>query len=317
MKLITVGCSFTEGQGLELQKLECYSHLLSTMLNLECYNFGLCGASNDYIFRKVFELIESDIITKEDVVIIQWTHYNRKELPLSFADKKWYYYPPNTHYPMSDKKLLDTKRGVQDEYYEINIDKELNKLKNAHTKLITNYTFNFLQDSYQQNTTKNYINSLYAYMEYMGYNHLHFFGWKNCIIDGVSENKPLFLKENFGEFTNTLGNEHPDKTGHEEWAKFLNEKILEFKLINPFEKELNSYAEKLHKLKVEIEEEIPLLFKNRMEKLKIEFENEIDDTHAKIKIEKENELHAELEKIKLKKEIDLQRELNKLTKTFI
>jgi hypothetical protein len=317
MKLITVGCSFTEGQGLEFQSFECYTTKLAEQLNLKYYNFGLCGASNDYIFRKVFELIETNVITKEDIIVIQWTHYNRKELPIVYQDRKWYYYPPNGHIPTRDKMIYSEYLGVQHEYYHIDTQSEMYKLRDKNMKLLDLYTFNFLQDEYQQTTTKNYINSLYTYLEHMGYNHLHFFGWKNCIIDGVSENKPLFLKENFGEFTNTIGNEHPNKIGHEEWAKFLNEKIVEFKFINPFERELNTYAKKLHKLKVEIEKEIPLLFKKRMEELKIEFEKEIDDTHAKIKIEKENQLQTELEKIKLKKEIDLQSELNKIKKTLI
>jgi hypothetical protein len=317
MKLITVGCSFTEGQGLEFQSFECYTTKLAEQLNLKYYNFGLCGASNDYIFRKVFELIETNVITKEDIIVIQWTHYNRKELPIVYQDRKWYYYPPNGHIPTRDKMIYSEYLGVQHEYYHIDTQSEMYKLRDKNMKLLDLYTFNFLQDEYQQTTTKNYINSLYTYLEHMGYNHLHFFGWKNCIIDGVSENKPLFLKENFGEFANITGNEHPNKIGHEEWAKFLNEKIVEFKFINPFERELNTYAKKLHKLKVEIEKEIPLLFKKRMEELKIEFEKEIDDTHAKIKIEKENQLQTELEKIKLKKEIDLQSELNKIKKTLI
>jgi hypothetical protein len=312
MKLITVGCSFTEGQELKFQDFECYTNKLAEQLNLEYYNFGSSGASNDYIFRKVFELIETNIITKEDIIIIQWTNYNRKELPIVYEDKKWYYYPPNGHVPMWDKKLFNDITRVQNEYYGIDLQPKMYELKDKNMELLDLYTFNFLHDEYQKNTTKNYINSLYTYLEHFGYNHLHFFGWGDCVIDGIDKNKSTFLKENFGNFTNTGKNRHPNKTAHNKWAKFLNDKILEFKFINPIERDLNTYVKKMHKLKIEIEEEIPILLKNHMEKLKIEFEKEIDDNHTKIILKKERQLQEEIDKIILKKERQLQEEIDEI-----
>ena len=97
-----------------------------------------------------------------------------------------------------------------------------------NSKLLDEYTFNFLHDEYQITTTKNYINSLYTYLEHFGYKHLHFFGWKNCIIDEVYENKLNFLKENFGEVANIVGKDHPNKEGHLKWAEHLHQKIKEF-----------------------------------------------------------------------------------------
>jgi hypothetical protein len=231
MKLFTVGCSFTEGQDLQNHTKECYTHELSKKLNLEYYNFGLCGASNDYIFRKVFELVESDIITKEDILIMQWTHYNRKELPIIYEDKKWYHYPPNGHVPMWDKKMLNKILGVQNEYYGIDLQEKMYELRDKNMKLLDSYTFNFLHDEYQKNTTKNYINSLYTYLEHFGYKHLHFFGWNQCILDGIIENKSFFLKESFGEFTNTIKSNHPNKEGHLNWSEHLYQKIKEINYI--------------------------------------------------------------------------------------
>ena len=40
-----------------------------------------------------------------------------------------------------------------------------------------------------------------------------------------------FLKESFGAFTNTIGNEHPDYKGHIDWANHLYEKLIEFNYI--------------------------------------------------------------------------------------
>jgi hypothetical protein len=179
---------------------------------------------------------------------------------------------------------------------------ELSKNK----KNLEDYSLKFLDEDYQLNTTINYINALYTYLEYFGYKHLHLFGWDKCIIESVFDNKPNFIKESFGGYTKTTNNHHPDKKGHDDWAKFLNEKIVEFKFINPFENELNNYQKNLYKLKLEIEEEVPLLFKNRIERLKIEFEKEINKTNERIKFEKERELEKEIEKIRIEKEFQME-----------
>jgi len=227
MKLFTIGCSFTEGQGLKNHKIECYSHQLSEKLNLKYYNFGSSGASNDYIFRKIFELIENNTISKEDIIVIQWTHYNRKELPVIYKKRNWYHYAPNTYFPMWDKQISNDYLNVQPEYMGIELQSEMHELKDKNSKLLDTYSFNFLHNEYQKTTTKNYIKALYTYLEHFRYKHLHFFGWGDCVIDGIIENKSLLLKENFGEFTNTIGNEHPNKEGHLKWAEHLHQKLKE------------------------------------------------------------------------------------------
>ena len=147
-------------------------------------------------------------------------------------------------------------------------------------------------------------------MEHFGYKHIHFFGWDNCIIKSIFDEKENFIKDTFGGFTNTTGSNHPDKDAHKIWADFLNEKIIDFKFINPLENQLNTYQKNLYKLKVEIEEEIPNLFKNRMERLKIEFEKEIDNSNKKLRKEKEKEMNERLQKIKLKKEKEIDDKIN-------
>jgi hypothetical protein len=321
MKLFTIGCSFTEGQDLKYQVKECYTTKLANKLNLKCFNFGSCGASNDYIFRKVFKLINSNTISKDDILIIQWTNYIRKELPIIYKNKNWYYYPPNTKLPMCEKMLFDSINSVKDEHDHNDMKNDLYYLGDKNNDLLDVYSLNFLQEEYQLNTTINYINSLYTYLEYYGFKHIHFFGWDKCIIDSVFDKKVNFMQETFGGYTKTKGNEHPNKKGHEIWAEFLNKKIIEFKFVNEFENQINDYQKNLAKLKVEIEEEIPILFKNRMERLKIEFENEINNSNKKLRKEKEKELEEEINKIRIKKElemenslIDKQNELDKIEK---
>jgi hypothetical protein len=238
MKLYSVGCSFTEGQGLENYQIENYTKLLSEKHKINCHNFGNCGASNDYIFRKVFDILNEEF-NKEDVLIIQWTNYIRMELPRTYDSREWYFTIPNTLHPSSDKVLKDvsfngiTSKYVMNQNIEYKKTDEMRKkLLELHDNDFKKFIGYFLNTKYQINKTKNYIKALYAYLELNGYKHLHFFGWDNCIIpDNEILNYPNFLKETFGGYTNTIGNDHPNKEGHEIWANLLSNKLEEFKYI--------------------------------------------------------------------------------------
>ena len=311
MKLFTIGCSFTEGQGLKKQAIECYSNCLADTLKLKPFNFGAAGMSNDYIFRKVFELLNSKVITKNDIILIQWTHFLRKELPFVNKNKKWFHTIPNSLHAYTDKVIVD--RGgsisVQNEFIYENTEAERKLIESKNKKNLEDYSLKFLDEDYQLNTTINYINSLYTYLEYFGYKHLHFFGWDKCIIESVFDDKSNFIKESFGGYTNTTNNHHHDKRGHKDLTEFLNENIIEFKFVNEFENQINNYQKNLYKLKVEIEEEIPNLFKERMEKIKIELEKEMVNTNKIIKKEKEKELEEEINKIRIQKELQMENSL--------
>ena len=231
MKLFVIGCSFTEGQGLKNQSAEAYATKLGKKLKLEYFNYGAIGMSNDYIFRKIFELINSNVITKEDILIIQWTHYMRKELPIIHNGRKWYHTIPNSMHAYEDMIMhdLDGHKFAKGEHLNQNLGDDRIEIESKNKKILEEYILKFINEDYQLNTTTNYINSLYAYLEYFNYNHLHFFGWKQCIIKSVLQNKSNFLKETFATYTNTSTNSyiasHPDKEGHENWSDFLYEKI--------------------------------------------------------------------------------------------
>ena len=108
--------------------------------------------------------------------------------------------------------------------------------KNNKITLNYNYLLLWLKEinkTNEINKTKNYIKSLYSYLELNGYKHLHFFGWDNCIIsDSEILNYKKFLNKSFGGYTDTMGNEHPNKTGHSKWSSFLLTKIEELNYIN-------------------------------------------------------------------------------------
>jgi hypothetical protein len=229
MKLFTIGCSFTEGQDLQNHKTECYTHRLAEKLNLEYFNFGSCGASNDYIFRKVFELINSNTIHTEDILIIQWTHYSRKELPVIYNKKNWYHYIPNSLHAYQDKKI--TRQGknlsVQNEHMNLKLHDDMVELESKNKKILEDYIVTFLHEDYQKNTTINYITALYAYLEYSHYKHIHFFGWNDCLLENVYGMGNNILQDSFAGYTDTYLNNHPNKEGHEKWANLLFEKIKE------------------------------------------------------------------------------------------
>ena len=47
----------------------------------------------------------------------------------------------------------------------------------------------------------------------------------------IQQNIFYFLKETFGGYTNTPGNDHPNKEGHEIWANLLSNKLEELNYI--------------------------------------------------------------------------------------
>jgi hypothetical protein len=227
MKLFTFGCSFTEGQGLKPWSDEKpYPELLSEKIGIEHYNFGSAGMSNDYVYRKTFEAIEK-YIRKEDIIIIQWTHYIRKELKFKYNDKNFFIISPNGNaYPFRDKILYKIHKNVQTEKFDIS---EVEKtIQNLNKNFMDEYNSKMLDNDYQIETTLNYIKGLYSYLELNGYKHLHFFGWDDCVLP-INYNK--ILKETFGGYTNTPGSEHPNQNQHIIWADYLYKELIKLKYI--------------------------------------------------------------------------------------
>jgi hypothetical protein len=227
MKLFTFGCSFTEGQGLKPWPDEKpYPELLSEKIGIEHYNFGSSGMSNDYVYRKTFEAIEK-YIKKEDIIIVQWTHYIRKELKFKYNDKNFFIISPNGNaYPFRDKILYKTHKNVQTENFDFSgVEKTI---QNLNKNFMDEYNLKMLDNDYQIETTLNYIKGLYSYLELNGYKHLHFFGWDDCVLP-INYNK--MLKETFGGYTNIIGLEHPNQNQHIIWADYLYKELIKLKYI--------------------------------------------------------------------------------------
>jgi len=230
MKLFTFGCSFTEGQELKKPEEKEYTILLAEKLGIEYYNFGSCGMSNDYVYRKTFETIENHS-TKEDIIIVQWTHYIRKELKFKYNNRNYYHILPYGHYPFRDKILVEKNKTVKTQYFDnfnLDINNEHLEIKKLNKNFIDECNLKILYDDYQSETTLNYIKGLYSYLELNGYKHLHFFGWDECILP-IDYNK--VLKTSFGGYTNTIKPNHPNQNQHIIWADYLYDELKKLNYI--------------------------------------------------------------------------------------
>ena len=94
-RLFAFGCSVTHGCELVNSAqdprniLGSYPALLANHLGIEYKNFAVCGASNEYIFHKIFEHL--DEITSNDILLVCWTSYIR-ECWIN-DNKHWFFIP--------------------------------------------------------------------------------------------------------------------------------------------------------------------------------------------------------------------------------
>jgi lysophospholipase L1-like esterase len=72
--ILCVGCSYTEGVGVPVEKR--YTDLLANKLNCDLYNMGLGGTGNDVIFYNLVTWF-SKIKNKPKFVIVQWSDPTR------------------------------------------------------------------------------------------------------------------------------------------------------------------------------------------------------------------------------------------------
>lgn len=72
--ILSVGCSFTEGVGLEQEKT--YTHVLAEKLNCDYYSLGLGGGGVDAMLHNLTMWITT-IPEKPKLVIVQWPYWGR------------------------------------------------------------------------------------------------------------------------------------------------------------------------------------------------------------------------------------------------
>jgi hypothetical protein len=222
MKIVSVGCSFTEGTG--VGRKNAYTRHLADLCNCEYENYGESGHSNQYIFRKTIELIKN--WNTDDILIIQWTAPNRQEV---ITKEGYLFYSPFSNF-MSLEFLFgqDVANNPNAAKYDNNTQNEI--IKN-YSNLIDEYTERLTNDKYSDTLSFNYQVALFNMLENLNIKHIHFYGWEAIKLDIKQYVNDKFLTESFGYYTETLQNEHPNLDGHIKWANYLFGNLKKFNYI--------------------------------------------------------------------------------------
>jgi hypothetical protein len=223
MKIVSVGCSFTEGTGVGRQN--AYTRHVADLCGCEYENYGEGGHSNKYVFRKVVGLLKN--WNKDDILLVQWTSPNREEV---VTKEGYIFYSPFNNF-LSLEFLFG--QNVANNPIGKNFTKEKHvEIIQNYKKVLNDYTENLTNIDYSDTMSICYQISLFNMLENLGIKHINFFGWEAIKTDNVYQfSNEKFLKEAFGEYTKTPGNEHPNLNGHIEWAKFLFDKLKNFNYI--------------------------------------------------------------------------------------
>jgi len=226
-KIISVGCSFTQGTGVETN--ETYTYQLAKLLKCNCDNWGEAGHSNQYIFRKVVELLKD--WNYNNILIVQWTNPNREEI---ITNEGYLFYPPYTDW--CSLSFLYGKNPVNGLIANGIFDKDKfeKQIVEKNQSKVIEYSENFYNPEYQSTISFCFQYALYGLLKHLNIKFIMFYGWefkyyKKEIFLLTDTN---FVKEKFGVFVGTEHNEHPNASGHLKWAEFLYKKIIELNYIN-------------------------------------------------------------------------------------
>lgn len=223
MKIVSVGCSFTEGTGVGRQN--AYTRHVADLCGCEYENYGEGGHSNKYVFRKVVGLLKN--WNKDDILLVQWTSPNREEV---VTKEGYIFYSPFNNF-LSLEFLFGQDVANNPIGKNFTKEKHIEIIQN-YKKVLNDYTENLTNMDYSDTMSICYQISLFNMLENLGIKHINFFGWEAIKTDNVYQfSNEKFLKEAFGEYTKTPGNEHPNLNGHIEWAKFLFDKLKNFNYI--------------------------------------------------------------------------------------
>jgi hypothetical protein len=223
MKIVSVGCSFTEGTG--VGRHNAYTRHLADLCNCEYDNFGEGGHSNKYVFRKTISLLKN--WNKEDILLVQWTGPNREEV---VTKEGYIFYSPHNNF-MSLEFLFgqDVANNPKAHSYTNEKQKEIIE---KYGKIIDDYTYNLTNNDYSITSSLCYQISTFNMLENLGIKHINFFGWDAVKLNDVYDfTNEKFLDISFGKYTNTPMSEHPDLEGHVNWAKYLFDKLKNFNYI--------------------------------------------------------------------------------------
>ncbi len=125
-KLLAVGCSYTDNWWTEKHGFPVWPELLAEKLDMDCHNFGMCGAGNHYIFATMHDKINEEDF---DLVVLMWSEFQRmdfqQEIPKHWKKRgtRWV--------------SLHPQRGNTKQIYPMNLSSKRSLLKYADIHSMT------------------------------------------------------------------------------------------------------------------------------------------------------------------------------------
>ena len=253
MALIAYGCSWTEGQGadvnyentitdkekiIEFRKDNSWVKFLSDKMGLPYINNGISGNANNKIFNQVVSDIQNNKINKDDIVIIMWSSSLRDYVP---------FLPKGEWISWSIKHLLERPERFFNSYSSDN---------KTYDNFLIEFKEFFVTEMFNQNyyniVNQNYIIFLQKLFDYYNIKYYMCDGIESMLIDlhkkdDITDSinkKPYwgFNKKTFRDFLSntkrmdvweyqdvtydTRATQHPNKEGYkliaEELYKHIN-----------------------------------------------------------------------------------------------
>jgi len=187
-RLITFGCSTTQGEGLENPHTETWGYHLSNYFGLEHINQGIAGASNKLISYK----ITTFDYQPDDIVFILWCNVNRYSV--LHSDTEY-----DKIYPLSPTKQSE----LYYKYFHSDVDQSFTN------KAFTTYALNHLKS------------------KQIKYNKLFFNKELEQYYDILDNTIPVYLSYFYTNYPLGLDNLHLGKEGNEEYAKKIYNQNIE------------------------------------------------------------------------------------------
>jgi len=208
-KIVTAGCSFTYGYGLEDPSKQSWPAVLAERLGCDLTNLAVPGAGNTYIANSI---IDNHVVDPDcDLVVIGWSffsrmdlcHHNGKIMHLSHnsrnnKDLVAMLYGNYMHLPYAYKKYLNTVLLMQGWLESKKIDYMM------FDAISGNHDSVFLEDDLTRGLTKNIDRQ-----RFIG------FGVKNL--------------DNMTDPAHRLPDGHPDHRAHARMAEILHDFLLNMK----------------------------------------------------------------------------------------
>lgn len=190
-RLFTFGCSFTE------YKWPTWANILALHYNIPLYNYGKCGAGNQYIFNMLMQADGFYNFNSRDLVIVQWTNLTRVD---SYKKGEWV--TPGNIFFKYDPNNNDENYFILRDFATIKASIEFLKNKNISYEMFKMNNFEYPnQFLLKKADEKNYTNIESLYSTYLKIIKPSFYEilWDNNINKKFLNEKKLKIKNNFSD----------------------------------------------------------------------------------------------------------------------